>query len=421
VTAAKGHILCVASNYPRWKGDSTTPFVHNLAVDLMGLGWNVTVLAPHAPGCKRAEVLDGLRVKRFRYLWPESLQTVCYQGGMMINLRKRPLEFLKIPIFILLETWNIVRELRGGHYDLVHSHCIIPQGFTCGVARLVCSTPHVTTVHGSDVFALNSPLFRPFKRFAVHQANAVTVNSSVTRQALLDLAPNTKNLHIIPMGANLPSSFEDTDLHSAALRNRFSGKRPLLLFVGRLIEEKGIADLLQAMTTIRRDFPDAHLVLVGEGQDREKFHQMTRKLGIADNVTFAGWVDTQDIVKYYKIADMFIGPSRPNKAGGGEAQGLTFVEAMLTGTPVIATRVGGIVDAVIHEETGLLVAPHAPQEIAAAVSRLWRHPDLTKKLRQQARKMAQERFTRLASARAFSGLFQQVLSRWHIQRSGKPK
>jgi len=175
------------------------------------------------------------------------------------------------------------------------------------------------------------------------------------------------------------------------------------------------------MPTIRRDFPDAHLVLVGEGQDRESFQQMTRKLGIADHVTFAGWVDTQDIVKYYKTADMFIGPSRPNKAGGGEAQGLTFVEAMLTGTPVIATRVGGIVDTVIHEETGLLVAPHAPQEIAAAVSRLWRHPDLTKKLRQQARKMAQKRFTRQASARAFSGLFQQVLSRWHVQRSGKPK
>ena len=79
-----GRILCLTSNFPRWEGDSTTPFVLHLAQDLQALGWRVDVLAPHAPGAAVRETLGGVRVERFRYLWPERLETVCYRGGALI-------------------------------------------------------------------------------------------------------------------------------------------------------------------------------------------------------------------------------------------------------------------------------------------------------------------------------------------------
>ena len=75
---SRGRVLCVTSNLPRWAGDATTPFVLHLASDLAGLGWEVEALAPHAEGAATTEVLDGVTVHRFRYLWPASQQTVCY-------------------------------------------------------------------------------------------------------------------------------------------------------------------------------------------------------------------------------------------------------------------------------------------------------------------------------------------------------
>ncbi|MDP2105175.1 MAG: glycosyltransferase family 4 protein, partial [Desulfobulbaceae bacterium] len=195
------HILCVASNFPRWKGDSTTPFVLHLAQDLQKLGWEITVLAPHAPGTQSNETLDGVRIKRFRYLWPERLETVCYHGGMLVNLRNNPFDYIKIFPFLLLETFNIIRELLTQQYSLLHTHCLLPQGFTGVIANLICKIPHITTIHGSDIFALRNPLFLLCKRFTLKHVDATTVNSSVAEHATQELLSKPlRILRRIPMG-----------------------------------------------------------------------------------------------------------------------------------------------------------------------------------------------------------------------------
>ena len=150
---AAGRVLLVTSNFPRWQGDATTPFVLNLAQDLQDVGWQVDVLAPHAPGALIRERLGGLEVERFRYLWPESLESVCYQGGALVNLRQKRSNFLKLPALVLSEWLAVVRRLRTGRYDLLNSHWILPQGFTGTLAARLLGVPHVLTVHGGDVFA----------------------------------------------------------------------------------------------------------------------------------------------------------------------------------------------------------------------------------------------------------------------------
>jgi phosphatidylinositol alpha-1,6-mannosyltransferase len=146
-----GRILCVTSNFPRWTGDSTTPFVLHLAQDLQQLGWHIDILAPHAEGTALRETLGGVQVERFRYLWPSSLETVCYQGGALINLRKNRTNYLKLPALISSECLNLFLRLKGGKYDLLHSHWILPQGFTGILTAGLLRIPHVTTVHGGDV------------------------------------------------------------------------------------------------------------------------------------------------------------------------------------------------------------------------------------------------------------------------------
>lgn len=404
-----GRVLCVTSTFPRWEGDGTTPFVLHLAQDLQELGWRVDVLAPHAPGAAMREAIGGVRVERFPYLWPPRLETVCYQGGALVNLRGNPSNMLKLPALVFCEWSGLFRRLLRRDYDLLHSHWILPQGFTGVLAARPLRIPHLLTVHGSDVFALRGRFLAGFKRFALRHADAVTVNSTATLNAVAEIAPRLAALYTLPMGVSetRPAPAVVAELSSRHRR----GKGPLLVFVGRLVYEKGVDDLIHAVAALATRAPDVTAVIVGEGQDRSRLESMGQELGVADRVAFVGWVPPQGVPNYLAAADAFVAPSKRAPDGVTEAQGLAIIEAMLAGTPVIATRIGGIPDAVRHEETGLLVREAAPHEIAAAVEALVREPRLARRLAESGRRLAQSKFTRSAAAGAFSELIEKLLLR----------
>ena len=408
---ARGRILCVTSNFPRWAGDTTTPFVLHLVRDLQALGWTVEVLAPHAPGAARSETLDGVQVERFRYLRPDHLQTVCYQGGALINLRQRPLDKLKLPALVAAELGALWQRLRSQQYDLLHSHWILPQGFTGMLATRLRSVPHVITAHGGDVFALRGRLLTQFKRSALRAADAVTVNSSVTEQAVAAIAPGLERLERIPMGVSVhPPTSEGLAL-TERVRHRYRcADGPLLIFVGRIVDEKGVDDLLAAMALLRHQLPSVRALIIGDGQDRPAMERAAVTRGVDDLVTFTGWIDAQQVPAHLRAADIFVGPSRTSAQGWIEAQGLTFLEAMAAQVPVIATRRDGIVDAVIDGKTGLLVPERAPEAIAAAVLRLHQDKQLKAELVERGYCLANDHFSRAVSAERFSRLFEQVIA-----------
>jgi glycosyltransferase involved in cell wall biosynthesis len=405
-------ILFVTSNLPRWQGDSTTPFVLHLACDLRTLGWDVHVLAPHAPGARVEDEIEGVPIERFRYLRPESAQTVCYQGGALVNLRRSRWNLAKLPLLVLCEWAAVRRRLKNGSFHLVHSHWVLPQGFTAALAARPYGVPHVATAHGSDIFALNGPLLTACKRFALARADAVTVNSSATGQAVTRIASQLDWIERIPMGASdaRGSAAGIRALRAAHIR----GAGPLLLFVGRLLEQKGVADLLAAVALLRTQLPDIAAMIVGDGPQSAKLHRLAAQLGIADRVTFMGWVDPGTIADYYGAADIFVAPSKRGADGSVEAQGLTVIEAMLAGTPVVATGSGGIADAVHDRETGLLVREGAPAEIAHCVAEIFGDPLLARHLRDNALALAARQFTRQGSAAAFSSLYERVLARQRV-------
>lgn len=134
---AAGEVLFITSSYPRWPGDATPPFVHHLAQDLRALGWNVHVLAPHAPGAARDEVMDGVPVHRFRYFWPESLQTVCYDGGALVKLRNNRWNFTLIPFLVVAQWLAVQTRVIRRKTVLLHSHWLLPQGFTAACAARI--------------------------------------------------------------------------------------------------------------------------------------------------------------------------------------------------------------------------------------------------------------------------------------------
>lgn len=414
--ARKGRVLLSTSNFPRYDGDSTTPFILHLAQDLQSLGWRVDVLAPHAPGVLTQEQIAGVPVRRYRYLWPESLQTVCYQGGALVNLRHDRTNAAKLPALVGSQALSILSRLLTRRYDILHSHWILPQGFVGALAARPLGIPHVLTVHGGDIFALQASILGPFKRYALRGCAAVTVNSTATEKAVLDLAPGLPAVHRIPMGVG---EAQPDDVAVGAFRQRYrQGNGPLLAFVGRVVEEKGVTDLLRAVQLLIPQLPDVSTVVVGEGQDRAAAERLAQELGIADRVHFTGWIDSARIPEVMAAADIFVGPSRRGRDGWKEAQGLTFAEALLAGTPVIATGLGGTVDLVRHEDSGLMVDEKAPDQIATAVVGLTNDPALAQRLAETGGNLVRRQFTRSASARAFSQLFSTLLPQRHLADHG---
>jgi glycosyltransferase involved in cell wall biosynthesis len=212
------------------------------------------------------------------------------------------------------------------------------------------------------------------------------------------------------MGVDVTRS-PDPDLR-ASLRLRFrAGDGPLLVFAGRLVEEKGYADFLRALACVSSRRPDVSGLVVGDGQDRGAAERLARDLGVADRVHFAGWVESTEMPSYMAAGDVFVAPSRRAPDGWIEAQGLSVIEAMAVGVPVVASACGGIVDTIDDGISGLLVPERAPEALADAIERLVVDGDLRDRIVIEGRRVARDRFSLEATAGAFAALFRDVLDR----------
>ena len=354
------------------------------------------VLAPHARGLRRHETLAGIPVTRFRYAWPASQQTICYRGGALFNLRRAPANWLKLPALVICEGLALWRLVRARPCDVIHAHWVLPQGLIALFIGRLWAIPVVITVHGSDVFALRGRPWTWLKRFALRRVAAVAVNSAATEAAVRAIAPGLRDVRRIPMGV--------AELRVAVPQMPRNG--PILVFVGRLVAQKGVADLLQGLAILSDDWPMARAVIVGEGPEQGALETRAKELAIEDRVRFVGAVDPVCVPRYLAEADVFVAPST-----GPEGQGLAIIEAMLAGTPVVASRSGGVVDAIRDGETGLLVDEGAPAQIATAVARLLRDRGLAERLAARARATAAETYATDRAADAYVRLFTDVLAR----------
>jgi glycosyltransferase involved in cell wall biosynthesis len=268
-------------------------------------------------------------------------------------------------------------------------------------------TPHVTTVHGGDVFSLQGRVLKPFKTIALRGSDAVTVNSSATARSVAEIAGSQVTPELIPMGTDVGEP--DPEIVSRVRRKYRSKQGPLLVFVGRLVPEKGVFDVLEALRIIKQGLPGATALIVGEGPSRAVLENLAHASDLLGSVHFAGWVKPAEVVSHMAAGDFVLGPSKQSPDGWVEAFGLTMVEAMASGTPLITTRSGGIPDVVSDGETGILVDPGNIESIASAVIDLLRNPEIASRIATAARHRARSRHSRKASAAAFSELFERVI------------
>lgn len=380
---SRPRLLVLTSTFPRWVDDHEPPFVFELARRLTGR-FAVTVLAPHAPGAARHEVMDGVEVQRFVYA-PPSLERLAYEGGIPTRIRQQPALVLLVPLFVAAQLFATVRLLWRLRPAAIHAHWLLPQGLVASIARRLGGRRSrlVVTAHGADVHGLRSPLARWAKRHVLQQADAVAVASVALGRELQRQAPGPWTPQVLPMGIDLQSQF---------VPGPAGARRHTLLFCGRLVRKKGIETLVRAFPAVLGRHPAWRLIIAGGGPERGRLEALRGELGLDALIRFTGPYRNAELPALLAQSDIAVFPFEQADGGDQEGLGLVMVEAMGCGLPVVAGDVPAVHDVIHHERTGLLTPPRDPAALADAILRLIGDEAFATSLAERGRAFVVERF-----------------------------
>lgn len=379
------HILVLASTFPSRENDSKPAFVFELSRRLTKY-FDVTVLTPRTPGAKDEEKMAGLRVIRHPYFFRTLENLTSQNGGILHQLKSNSWNYLLVPFLLISQILAIVCLIRRERIDVVHAHWIIPQGFTAAIATVITgkSIPLIVTSHGADLFALQGRLFQTLKRWIINRSRIVTVVSHAMKETVVGMNISADKVSVISMGVDLIKTFVP-----APHKKRDPGK---LIFVGRLVEKKGVNMLLDAMPRILARFPDVHLTVVGSGPLEKDLYQQCESLNISDHVTFLGGKPQAALPGLYQQAAMAVFPFVSARDGDQEGLGLVVIEAMGCGCPVIASDLPAVKDTVQHGKTGWTVTPGDSHALADRIIISLENSKKMKKMADRARHRAIELF-----------------------------
>ncbi|MEM8599754.1 MAG: glycosyltransferase family 4 protein [Bacteroidota bacterium] len=256
----------------------------------------------------------------------------------------------------------------------------------------------VTAAHGRELLltpggaSLAGRAFAALRRRALAGCDRVLPVSHYTAALARDLGVSDDQMTVIANGTD-PAQFTPTDASGLRTALGLEGRR-VLLTVGRLVPRKGLDTTLHALARLaaRSDaYSDVVYLVIGDGPDRERLTELTRDLGLADRVRFLGRIQG-NLRAYFSLADVFVMPSRA-EGPDVEGFGIVFLEANACGTAVIGSTAGGIPDAIVDGETGLLVPPDDADALATALRRLLGDPALRERLGASGRARVLNRFT----------------------------
>lgn len=270
--------------------------------------------------------------------------------------------------------------LLRGNVALVHVHSASRGSFwrksSFAALAYVFRVSYVFHVHSGEFVAFyekRGTLAKAWMRLVLRNAAHVLVLTEGWRRELQRIEPAADYV-VLPNPVELP---QQTAAPASA--------DPVILFLGRLREKKGIYDLIAAMPHVLAQFPRATFVCAGDGEEDE-VRAAARELGVDHALRLPGWIDEDAKSHWLGRATMLVLPSH------FEALPVSLLEAMAHGVPVVATRVGGIPDLVDDERCGLLVAPRDPAALANAIRRLLADAALSARLAHAARREVEERY-----------------------------
>ena len=370
-------ILHIVTAFPRSTDDVIVPWLVELIKRLQGEGHTVEVLTSAYRG-GGGNSFDGIPVHRFRY-FPARWEDLTHDEAAPDRMR-RSLLYKILPLFYVAGgMWASWRRARRERYDIIHVHWPVPHMLFGWMARLARPAARVVSSwYGVELRWVQSslPWLRWFVRWALRASDAVVAISSYTAREIARFA--RVPVRVIPYTLG----FKAGDARRVA-----AGQGPFrVLFVGRLVERKGVTHLIDAV----RQLSNAQLTIIGDGPERAALEAQAAPLG--NRVVFRGRVSATDLRAAYAATHAFVLPSTLDARGDTEGLGVVLLEAMSFGVPVVASDIGGITDIVENERTGLLVPPSDAAQLARALKRLADEAGLAERLGSAGRERVRTTF-----------------------------
>lgn len=389
-------VLFVTTAYKRHPNDVITPWMIELIQRLRARGIDVTVFTSSYRGMKN-QVLDGIPIIRFRYFLRQ-FERLTHEENAVDRLGRGPLYLLLSFFYLLCGSLAIYRLTRTRKFDIVHINWPFPH-ILFGIIAKYCGRSHLfATFYGLEIRWLKKKFKSLTKLFALltDRADMISAISNHTARELKGIT--SKPIEIIPFSTPIkerPGVLVDDKI---------------ILFVGRSVERKGVNYLIKAYGEIKDKVPH-RLVIVGDGPEREKWHNLAQKIDRTNRIELTGWITNEDLEALYCNCSFFVLPAVYDKHGDTEGLGVVMIEAMSHCKPVIASNIGGITDVVDDGLNGILVPAGDAAALAAAMMKLIANDDLRRKMGKKAKEIVDERFNWHTIIQNIISLYQQVMAR----------
>ena len=305
------------------------------------------------------------------------------------SLYRRPLAFAK-PKYLQAVGWAAaVAEIMVRERPQAVQLATLYEGYLGLWMRKWMGTPYVIYAHGNEILdAIQTGGDRILQGLC--SADCVLANSRFTADLLKQAGVKSERIEIVHPGcdvARFQSAYASDELRKSVLGSHAQGK--VILTVGRLVARKGHDMVIRALPRVLKDIPDACYLIVGSGPAKPMLEGLTVSMGVGGSVIFLENVGDAELPSIYGMCDVFVMPSRADLgACDVEGFGMVYLEANACGKPVIAGKSGGVADAVLDGETGLLVPPESPEMLAEAICQMLTHKEYAEKLGQQGRERA---------------------------------
>lgn len=358
----KKKLLVLSSTYPRWDDDWEPAFVHELSKRLTD-EFDVSVLCPREKGSKSKEIKDQVFIHRYRYA-PDLLSTLVSNGGIASNLKSRPLKWLLVPLFFLFQTLAILTAIKRDKPDVIHCHWIIPQGICLYIAKWISGSkiPHLLTSHGGDLYTFQGKVLSKLKRRVINNANSMTVVSQAMTHEVNRIMMREVDACVIPMGIDTENLFYPDD----NIERTKSG----ILFVGRLVDKKGVKYLLEAFPEVLKSHSDATLTIIGDGPEKSNLEELSKSLEIHKKVNFLGSVLNKDLPNFYRKTSLFTAPFITSDNGDQEGLGLVIIEAICCGCNILVggnNALSDITDVLVNQSRITTASPTNTQSLSESI------------------------------------------------------
>ncbi|MDF2629767.1 MAG: glycosyl transferase family 1 [Symbiobacteriaceae bacterium] len=398
-------VIMVTWEYPPHLVGGLARHVHALSRELAAQGHDVHVLTRSGPGLPAEAMEDGVHVVRVAPYFQEPSDFrlwVCHLNYALMEAGARLAGQVTGPAVVHAHDWLVAYAARG--------------------IKSLFHMPLVATIHATEhgrhngIHDQGQKYINDVEWWLTYEAWRVVVCSQAMRgevQWLFGL--NDDKVQVIPNGIDLKAAVNGP----FPPRQQFAAPGEKLIFhIGRLVPEKGVAVLLEAMPHVLKRH-HARLVVAGTGPFGDELRRRAHQLGLGDRVSFVGWVDDATAHALYSYADVAVVPSTY------EPFGIVALEAMAAGAPLVASDVGGLSEIVRHGENGLKALPGHAISLAEQIERLLTDRALSRRLAGAALHEVQTKYTWAGIARTTAELYDQIITEcsqteWGTLRFAQP-